>query len=567
MMLLYMIFVTYMIQSYIITLDKISSSNGGGGGGQGTQQPKANFNTDKITLSFNNDSKDPQKWGANNVGWMYTGKQIKPIISDIYDELGNKLVRDTDYKIFYSYSGKYPERDGIKASKNGGGGVICIDGLGDYAGIELEQMFHIDRRTLTKENVTIRVFSTNNQAGTPTITYAKCTQTQDPLVEDKDYKVIEFKEVDGVGVVKIEGMGNYKGTAEVVYQLQLEWKDIEMIMKPENFEYNGKQQVPNVTLKYKGRELVLDRDYTILETSTDCVNPSEQYPKIVTVIGKGNYSALTANTKTYFIGKKTITSDMITLSPTSYDYDGTTKVPTVTVKNGDLILKEGTDFDVEYTNNTNVGTATVTITGKGTYYKGTASKHFTIKKKEEQSTPVDEPTDNPGENTNPNNPTDNPTDDPTDNPTDTPTEEKLSVKIQDKYKTKNINSEKYITQIPQNTSIDSFKQSIKTNGEIKLYNVKDKSNDKSVIKTGMKLEVIKGTEKISYILVVNGDVTGDGRINGADLLRVARYIAELDLDLTGAYEIAADVYTEDSSNVQINGTDLLKLSRVLAGLE
>ncbi len=63
-----------------------------------------------------------------------------------------------------------------------------------------------------------------------------------------------------------------------------------------------------------------------------------------------------------------------TLDATSYMYDGTEKTPKVTVDG----LTKGTDFDVEYTNNTNPGTATVTITGKGNY-AGTITKTFTIK--------------------------------------------------------------------------------------------------------------------------------------------------------------------------------------------
>ncbi|MCC8049879.1 MAG: MBG domain-containing protein, partial [Clostridiales bacterium] len=67
----------------------------------------------------------------------------------------------------------------------------------------------------------------------------------------------------------------------------------------------------------------------------------------------------------------------VTLSATSYTYDGTAKKPTATVKVNGTTLTSGTDYTVSYSNNTNVGTATVTITGKGNY-TGTATKTFTI---------------------------------------------------------------------------------------------------------------------------------------------------------------------------------------------
>jgi hypothetical protein len=53
--------------------------------------------------------------------------------------------------------------------------------------------------------------------------------------------------------------------------------------------------------------------------------------------------------------------------------------PTVTVKDGSKTLASGTDYTVAYKNNTNAGTATVTITGKGSYV-GTKTATFTINK-------------------------------------------------------------------------------------------------------------------------------------------------------------------------------------------
>ena len=74
---------------------------------------------------------------------------------------------------------------------------------------------------------------------------------------------------------------------------------------------------------------------------------------------------------------KPISECTVTLSPTSYIYDGNAKTPSVTVKDGTKTLTADTDYTVAYANNTNVGTATVTVTGKGNY-TGTASATFTI---------------------------------------------------------------------------------------------------------------------------------------------------------------------------------------------
>ncbi len=69
----------------------------------------------------------------------------------------------------------------------------------------------------------------------------------------------------------------------------------------------------------------------------------------------------------------------ISLSKSEYTYDGKAKEPVVTVAFRDKTLVSGTDYEVSYSNNKNVGTAIVTITGKGNY-TGTVNKNFTINK-------------------------------------------------------------------------------------------------------------------------------------------------------------------------------------------
>lgn len=62
-------------------------------------------------------------------------------------------------------------------------------------------------------------------------------------------------------------------------------------------------------------------------------------------------------------------------------YAGEAITPTVTVKDGETTLTLNTDYTVAYSNNTNAGEATVTITAvAGSNYSGTASKTFNIVK-------------------------------------------------------------------------------------------------------------------------------------------------------------------------------------------
>lgn len=113
------------------------------------------------------------------------------------------------------------------------------------------------------------------------------------------------------------------------------------------------------------------------------------HTKQTTVTKKATLKKAGSNvTKCTTCGKTLSTSTIpkvskVTLSKTSYTYNGKVKKPTVTVKdsNGKL-LKNGTDYKVSYTKGRkNVGKYTVKITLKGSKYSGTKTCTFSINPK------------------------------------------------------------------------------------------------------------------------------------------------------------------------------------------
>ena len=94
------------------------------------------------------------------------------------------------------------------------------------------------------------------------------------------------------------------------------------------------------------------------------------------ILGYGEDGKLNiADTATYLIGNPIDISKLkVELSETSYNYDGTAKTPSVKVAG----LKEGIDFEVAYKNNVEIGTATVTVKGKGCF-SGSVDATFEIK--------------------------------------------------------------------------------------------------------------------------------------------------------------------------------------------
>ena len=134
--------------------------------------------------------------------------------------------------------------------------------------------------------------------------------------------------------------------------------------------YTGREITPVPVLQYQGDSLTLGKDFTV-----SYKNNTKAGTASVTITGIGAYGGKRTETftiKPAAIGKAAISG----LSAKTYT--GSAFKPAPTVKFGGKTLKAGTDYTVAYKNNTNAGTATVTLRGKGNF-TGTASRTFTIK--------------------------------------------------------------------------------------------------------------------------------------------------------------------------------------------
>ena len=155
-----------------------------------------------------------------------------------------------------------------------------------------------------------------------------------------------------------------------------ELSDEDITISQTSYVYDGEAKTPTVTVKYTDEILKEDIDYTV--DYQDNVNAGTA--KVI-VTGMGNYTGTV--TKTFTITQnqevKEISECTITLSQTSYTYDGKAKTPSVTVKLDGKTLTLNTDYTVSYSDNINAGTAKVTVTGKGNY-TGSKTVNFTIAK-------------------------------------------------------------------------------------------------------------------------------------------------------------------------------------------
>ena len=192
------------------------------------------------------------------------------------------------------------------------------------------------------------------------------------LTEGTDYTV-SYADNTGSGTmtVTITGIGDYTGT--VTKQVRI----APVTVAAEDVPFQPSGQIKGdatVTATVNGTAVALTEgtDYAVDYLGDLAVGGD--YPLVL--FGKGDYTG-TVTGFTYAMIPAALTEEMVSLSSTEFNYDGTAKEPGVTIKHGTYTLVEGTDYTVAYSDNTEIGTATATVTGIGNY-TGQVPKSFKI---------------------------------------------------------------------------------------------------------------------------------------------------------------------------------------------
>lgn len=237
---------------------------------------------------------------------------------------------------------------------------------------------------LTAENTTIKLSGTlykytgAERKPTPTVTFtASADAVEKTLVKDTDYTVSYKDNVNvGTATVTITGMGRYTGEIEATYSIKAPLTSVKL--PSASLTYTGaalKMTKADIVVKanYNGEEKTLTTDdFTVSYTNNTKVGTAT-----VTIKGKGDYTGTIK--ETFKITPKKVTPT-VTLSKTSYTWDGKVKKPTVTVKVGSKTLTTASYTATFASGRKNVGKYTVKITLKGNY-TGTKTVSFKINPK------------------------------------------------------------------------------------------------------------------------------------------------------------------------------------------
>ena len=188
------------------------------------------------------------------------------------------------------------------------------------------------------------------------------------LTQNVDYTVLYSNNVNvGTASVKITGKGSYKGSHTANFKIVACSIAQATCSRIADQTYSGKAIEPTFTVTYKNRTLRTGTDYTVSFKDNVKIGTAT-----VIITGKGNFEGIKEITF-----KITEPSEITVESIADQTYTGSALTPKVVVKEGSKVLTKNVDYTVSYSNNIKVGTASVKITGKGSY-KGSYTVNFKI---------------------------------------------------------------------------------------------------------------------------------------------------------------------------------------------
>lgn len=193
------------------------------------------------------------------------------------------------------------------------------------------------------------------------------------LVENRDFTVSYSDNVNiGEAKVTIIGIGNYEGKVIKTFNItNSEQKDISSlnINQLDDETYTGIKITPDVEITDGDYRLSKNTDYELSYENNINVGTAK-----VTIRGIGNYTG--TRTLEFNIVQKDI--NLVTIQDIGDQvHTGEEVEPSVMISDGSAKLVEDKDYNISYSNNVDLGEATITITGIGNY-TGTVTKKFNI---------------------------------------------------------------------------------------------------------------------------------------------------------------------------------------------
>lgn len=284
----------------------------------------------------------------------YTGSEIRPGVTVKSEDGSYTLTEGVEYSLSYSNN------------VNAGQASVTITGIGQNFNQSVTKTFTINPMNLSNAGqikLPQEEYEYTGSSIEPTISIGS-------LVAGRDFVCSYINNVNiGIATAKATGIGNY--TSSLIKYFEIIKPKIPITTKNASISYtstiyNGKAQCPTVTVE----DLVENRDYKVVVK--DNINAG-----VATILINGINEYSGTITKTFVIKPEQLDNCAASIPAATYTYNRSPIVPAVTITNGSIKLVEKTDYTLVYSNNVNVGAATISITAKGNY-EGSKTLSFNI---------------------------------------------------------------------------------------------------------------------------------------------------------------------------------------------
>ena len=264
------------------------------------------------------------------------------------------------------------EGDGIQAEIEPdpltGALLVCAadqDGDGQFetnvsTRMENDSRIAVTEIALSKEQIDVRVGEDALLGVATTPTDATCQQVF-WISLDEDVATVRNGKVTGAGIGETTVLCVSQDNTDIVARCTINVSAARVNLSGaeisgfDNLVYNTSVQPVNPTVKVGENTLRTGIDYTVTGDTT--VETAGNYS--ITFCGVGDY--IGEKKVNFTVSPKVVDGAMVICSPSSFEYDGTAKVPEIVVKDGDIVIP-ASEYDVSLSDNVNAGEVPVTVT-------------------------------------------------------------------------------------------------------------------------------------------------------------------------------------------------------------
>lgn len=296
---------------------------------------------------------------------------IKRSIDVTCADCHNSLGRDKDYEVIVSDYKKTGKVD------------VTIKGIGAFEGMTAKTSVNVEYHKHGEQGYRIdNLYSGYNWTGKEVRPDLEvyCDDCNKKLREGTDYKLEYQNNVNvGTATVKVIGMGAYEGVNDS-YSFEIEkdcgWNGIAVnddayqdgdhigTYKWSRWKENGNLPTVVIVCKHCGKWLTKDTDYKLEYSNKD--HPGDGTLKVTGLNKYAGYELnfkYTLSPKTFYSNEHSDGDDLGTFRYTGKAIKA--DIGTLYIENTDTEAVEGKDYQLEYSNNIEEGTATVKVVGIG----------------------------------------------------------------------------------------------------------------------------------------------------------------------------------------------------------